>query len=80
MTSLLGRNGVRMAANEAGKLHTEGVAALARMEEALELLDRCDGATEVGAQLDLAICRLRNLIGRNPLRTSVGSPAPRLEP
>jgi len=46
----------------AGTLQEEGVAALNLMERALELLDRCDAAMDVGAHLDLAICRLREAI------------------
>ena len=47
---------------------TEGdpAAALALMERALELLDRSDCSLEVGAQLDLAICRLRSVLGLSP--------------
>ena len=41
-------------------------AALALMEQALEHLDRSDQALEVGAQLDLAICRLRSILGLSP--------------
>jgi len=47
-----------------GRLAIEGAAALSLMEEALVLLDRCDDhAMEVGAHLDLAICRLRARMG-----------------
>ena len=45
-----------------GRLEQEGAAALVHMEEALKLLDRCEGATDVGAYLDLAICRLRDAL------------------
>lgn len=45
-----------------GSLQQEGAAALDLMERALELLDNCDGAIDVGAHLDLAICRLRDAI------------------
>ena len=41
----------------------EGLAALAHMEEALALLDRCGCSMEAGADLDLAICRLRTALG-----------------
>lgn len=44
-------------------IEREGPAALALMEEALARLDRCDSGLEVGAQLDLAICRLRSVLG-----------------
>jgi hypothetical protein len=40
-----------------------GGAALSLMEEALALLDRGDVAPDVGAHLDLAICRLRDILG-----------------
>lgn len=39
------------------------MAALALMEKALALLDRCDSLSEIGAQLDLALCRLRDRLG-----------------
>ena len=45
-----------------GRLDREGIAALNHMEEALELLDGCGDGSDVGAHLDLAICRLRDLI------------------
>lgn len=41
-------------------------AALVLMEQALALLDRSNEAPEVGAQLDLAICRLRSILGLSP--------------
>jgi len=47
----------------ASDIDREGPAALALMEEALARLDRCDSGLEVGAQLDLAICRLRCVLG-----------------
>ena len=37
--------------------------ALALKEQALGLLDEDDSVPEVGAQLDLAICRLRDALG-----------------
>ena len=40
----------------------EGVAALAHMEQALQLLDGCKEALDVGGHLDLAICRLRDIM------------------
>lgn len=48
---------------QSGELRSEGRAALALMEDALSLLDGCGSGLEVGAQLDLAICRLRTLLG-----------------
>jgi hypothetical protein len=41
------------------RVNADGASALSLMEEALGLLDRCDAAPEIGAHLDLAICRLR---------------------
>lgn len=46
--------------------NSDPAAALALMEQALELLDRSDQAMEVGAQVDLAICRLRSILGLSP--------------
>jgi hypothetical protein len=45
-----------------GSLQLEGTAALSLMEHALDLLDRCDVPIDIGAHLDLAICRLREAI------------------
>ena len=42
-----------------------GPAALAHMEQALALLDQCDAPGDVGANLDLAICRLRDVLARH---------------
>jgi hypothetical protein len=57
--------------DRSGTLEDEGVRALALMQEALVLLDRCDGVTVVGAHLDLAICRLRDMIGEHRKMSSV---------
>jgi len=57
--------GCVMDGTSGGRLDREGVAALAHMDDALGLLDRCDDAADVGAHLDLAICRLRALLERN---------------
>lgn len=57
-----------------GLLEREGIAALDHMEQALQLIDRCDDATDVGAHLDLAICRLRDLMGRNGIE--IAGPRP----
>jgi hypothetical protein len=46
----------------ASGLENEGVTALAYMEQALQLLDGCKGAMDVGGHLDLAICRLRDIL------------------
>lgn len=43
-----------------GRLQEDGQTALSLMEQALGLLDSCDSALDVGAHLDLAICRLRD--------------------
>jgi hypothetical protein len=51
-----------MSGSGGGSLEAEGVEALAYMEKALELLDTFDLDVEVGAHLDLAICRLRDAI------------------
>jgi hypothetical protein len=45
---------------------SKGSAALCLMEDALALLDEWDQALGVGAQLDLAICRLRAVLGLAP--------------
>ncbi|HEX6785390.1 MAG TPA: hypothetical protein VF098_12165 [Sphingomicrobium sp.] len=42
------------------------VDALRLMEQALELLDRSNAPFDVGAHLDLAICRLREGLGIEP--------------
>ena len=51
-----------MSESVSGSLEREGAAALALMEEALELIDRFETPVEIGAHLDLAICRLRDLL------------------
>ena len=45
------------------QFNADETAALSLMEQALALLDRCDAALEIGAHLDLAICRLREILG-----------------
>ena len=57
----------------------EGLAALAHMEEALALLDRSGCSMEAGADLDLAICRLRNALGPLAAVERKDMPAPALE-
>jgi hypothetical protein len=42
--------------------------ALTRMEEALEILDNLAAPGDIGAHLDLAVNRLRQEIGREPLK------------
>jgi hypothetical protein len=58
----------------AGLLEREGVAALAHMEQALELIDRCDNAADVGGHLDLAICRLRDVMELNGIELTPREP------
>jgi hypothetical protein len=53
-----------------------GIPALSRMEEALKLLDRCDCADEVGPHLDLAICRLRELLAREGINVRISPSGP----
>ena len=55
-------------------LQRDGIEALARMQEALELIDRCDGTAEIGAHLDLAICRLRDLMAKHEPKSAPESP------
>ena len=45
-----------------GSFERDGAEALNLMEQALALLDDCDPAGHVGAHLDLAICRLREML------------------
>lgn len=54
--------GVAMNQSNKGTLEKEGLEALSHMEEALRLLDGCEATTSVGAQLDHAICRLRDVL------------------
>ena len=65
-----------MATDGSGSIQSEGAEALKLMEEALELLDRCDGAADIGAHLDLAICRLRALVAQPPFDSEAPSPRP----
>lgn len=53
-----------MSGSASGSLQREGVEAFIHMEKALRLLDTCEEATGVGAQLDLAICRLEETLSR----------------
>jgi hypothetical protein len=46
-----------------GDFARDEMAALALMEQALALLDRCDCGLESAPHLDLAICRLRDCLG-----------------
>ena len=55
-----------MSRANAGSLEREGVEALRHMEEALRLIDSAELPVEVGAHLDLAICRLRDLVDGKP--------------
>ena len=56
------------------KLDHEGIAALSHMEQALQLLDICQEATDVGGHLDLAICRLRNILESNGVQVAPRPP------
>jgi hypothetical protein len=47
--------------------------ALALMEDALELLDKADCSADVGAHLDLAIWRLREIVPDGLSRLGSGS-------
>ena len=46
--------------------HSNGLKALALLEEALETLDAADLPENIGAHVDLAICRLRELLQSEP--------------
>ena len=59
-----------MEKDSAGSLERDGAAALNHMEEALELLDRCEGADDVGAHLDLAIARLKDRLAQAKARSA----------
>ena len=61
--------GVRMSKTSDGTLQREGVDAFVRMDEALQLLDRCEGAAAIGAQLDLAISRLEEMLNHAGVAT-----------
>ena len=54
--------GVRMTNDACGSLQDEGVEALRMMEHALALLDQGPFSADVGAHLDHAICRLREVL------------------
>jgi hypothetical protein len=41
------------------------LSALSSMEEALRLLDEADCSADIGAHLDLAICRLRDMLPKD---------------
>ena len=45
-----------------GSFESEGIEALRHMKRALKLLDMLDLDVEVGAHLDLAVCRLRKAL------------------
>jgi hypothetical protein len=47
---------------QSGQSEDDGRLALVHMEQALALLDRADCALSVSAHLDLAICRLRDML------------------
>ena len=72
-SSAIGAVAMRQISVDHAEQH-DGLAALSLMEEALRLLDRCGGALEAGADLDSAICRLRDYLG--PLAASSREAAP----
>ena len=76
LVARLGRDEVRMNEIPSARLDREGVAALNHMEGALELLNGCEGAWDVGAHLDLAICRLRDLLEFNGIEVVPRPPEP----
>jgi hypothetical protein len=47
--------------------------ALALMETALRLIDEVKAAHQVGAHLDLAICRLKDVLSQPPGRSESGN-------
>ena len=51
---------VAMSRNSVERAEQDGLTALSLMQEALRLLDQWGGALEAGADLDSAICRLRD--------------------
>jgi hypothetical protein len=67
-------SGVRMSESGPDSIATEGATALGLLEEALEMLDRFDAPAEIGAHVDLAIERLRDVLERT------GPLAPRPNP
>jgi hypothetical protein len=50
--------------------------ALSYMEVALELLDEAEAPADIGAHLDLALCRLREVVGDAERHVSVASVNP----
>ena len=43
--------------------HKELLKALALLSEALEILDAADAPADIGAHVDLALCRVRETLG-----------------
>jgi hypothetical protein len=55
-----------MSETSSGSFETDGVAALALLQEALALLDRMHAPEEIGAQVDHSIQRLRAILPASP--------------
>jgi hypothetical protein len=55
-----------MSTSKEGSLEREGAAALALIEQALELVDSFEAPEEIGAHLDIAISRLRDALRHLP--------------
>ena len=54
----------RINRSDADSFRSEGVTALRLLEDALEVLDRMDSPAEIGAHVDLAIQRLREVLSQ----------------
>ena len=57
-----------------GSADAEGAAALSRLEEALELLDRSGAPGDIGAHVDLAVQRLKAALRQAELDEAAGAP------
>lgn len=51
--------------------------ALALMDAALQLLDEADSSADVGAHLDLAICRLKDIVPESVVESEKATTASR---
>lgn len=54
----------RINKSDADSFRNEGATALRLLEDALEVLDRMDSPAEIGAHVDLAIQRLREVLSQ----------------
>lgn len=70
---------MRMRDKASKTLEDNGSAALVHMEQALDLLDQCDAPGEIGANLDLAICRLKDALARSGRPDALAAGAKRAE-